>query len=287
MMTPGRFAAVCIALLPASIASAQAQTGTQLATGGKTLLATVVDRNGRSIVDLGPDDFVVTEDGDDRELVDVRVADYPVAVLLDDSASATAFQAIRGAVDRFIGRIGERPVAIGLLSNPSRMIATLDDERADVMERVRSAPEDPSAVLAPLPAVANAARLLRDSGSPFSAIVVVAAQPIDAAQEVQGELLTVIADSGAVVHVVSGRPTSQDVTASPSGDLLRVLSDQTRGQYTAVFSGPSYTVALDRLADRLSSELMIEYLVPPDAVGGDVKVGVRRPGARVVGLGVK
>jgi len=49
----------------------------------------------------------------------------------------------------------------------------------------------------------------------------------------------------------------------------------------------SYGAALDRLADKLSAELMIQYLIPPDEAGGDVRVGVRRPGSRVVGLGVK
>jgi hypothetical protein len=68
---------------------------------------------------------------------------------------------------------------------------------------------------------------------------------------------------------------------------LRVLADQTHGQYTTIFTSASYGTALERLADKLSAELMIQYLVPPGEQGGDVQVGVRRPGSRVVGLGVK
>jgi hypothetical protein len=45
--------------------------------------------------------------------------------------------------------------------------------------------------------------------------------------------------------------------------------------------------ALDRLADRLAIEMMVQYLVPPGPREGDAKVGVRIPGARVVGLGVR
>ena len=48
----------------------------------------------------------------------------------------------------------------------------------------------------------------------------------------------------------------------------------------------SYQAALDRLADRLSSEMMIEYIVPVGSKPRDVKVGVRVIGARVRGLGV-
>jgi hypothetical protein len=47
-------------------------------------------------------------------------------------------------------------------------------------------------------------------------------------------------------------------------------------------------VALDHLADRLSAEMMVEFIEPPGSVSGvDVKMGVRIPGARVRGLGVK
>jgi len=116
---------------------------------------------------------------------------------------------------------------------------------------------------------------------------VVTAKSIDATQPVQGDLLPSIVNSGSVIHVVAGRPRAQDgVIAEEPPDLLRVLSEQTRGQYTAIFSPASYGIALDRLADRLSTEMMVEYLVPANTPAGDVRVGVRKPGARVLGLGV-
>ena len=44
---------------------------------------------------------------------------------------------------------------------------------------------------------------------------------------------------------------------------------------------------LDHVADRLSSEMMIEFIEPPGAApSDDVKVGARIPGARVRGMGV-
>jgi hypothetical protein len=118
----------------------------------------------------------------------------------------------------------------------------------------------------------------------------VTGRPIDARQPVEGDLLPSILESGATVHVVEGRPPADTPAGSLDSDmpdLLRVLSDQTHGQYTTIFSSVSYPIALDRLADRLSAEMMVQYLVPSDAAGGDVRVGVRRPGARVVGSGVK
>lgn len=49
---------------------------------------------------------------------------------------------------------------------------------------------------------------------------------------------------------------------------------------------PLVDAVLDRLADRLTSEMLIEYLVPVGSKPNDVKVGVRIAGARVRGLGV-
>lgn len=246
----------------------------------------MVDLAGATQVDLGIDDFVVTEDGRERDIVDVRIADYPVVVLVDDG-NAAALPVMKRAVDRFITRIGARPIAAGVLSSGSASLAAFTDERAQVLSHVsRMAPGVKDAAVT-LATVARAAQSLRETGAPFSAIVVVAAESVDPAQPVRGELLPVITESGAAVHVIAGRPSTQDgATPADAPDLLRVLADESRGQYTAIFSQASYSVALDRLADRLAAEMLVEYLVPVGSKAGDVRVGVRRPGARVVGLGV-
>jgi hypothetical protein len=275
-------------MLLGSIQVAAAQSS-QAATG-RLLLATVIDSTGKAQVDVGVDDFLIQEGGDEREVLDVHVADYPLVMLIDDAPEANALEAIKAAIARFIARIGERPVAVGTLSKPSEFIAALDDAREDVLERVGHLTAI-SGNASTLPAVAHAARVLQDTGSPFSAIVVVTSRAIDARVPVEGDLLPAIAESGAAVHVVEsqGPPLSSadGVAGEVVPDLLRVLADQTHGQYTTIFSSVSYGTALDRLADKLSAELMIQYLVPAGEANGDVRVGVRRPGSRVVGLGVK
>src|SRR5262245_61144685 len=183
---------------PVKIVAGQAQAA------GRILLATVVDVNGKTQVDFGVDDFVIQESGDAREVLDVHVADYPVVVLIDDGSPSADLKPITSAVARFVTRIGERPVAIGTLAHPSRLIASLEDAREDVLERVAAMtakPGEPST----LPAVAHAARILRETGSPFSAIVVVTARATDARIPVEGDLLPSIVESGAAVHVVESQ----------------------------------------------------------------------------------
>ena len=123
--------------------------------------------------------------------------------------------------------------------------------------------------------------------TPFSVVVVISARPVDATEPTPSDRLTPILESGAAVHVIALRAASSsaaDRIATP--DLLRQLADQTRGQYVTIYTSASLPIALDSLADRLATEIMIDYLVPAESAPRDVRVGIRIPGARVRGLGV-
>jgi hypothetical protein len=263
----------------------------------RTVLAAVVNAQGQPVVDVSLDDFVVSEDAASREVLDVHVADYPVAIVLDDRRSLqVALPAVRAAARRFIQRVGERPVALLRLTDAAAPLTTLDDDRATVLARLDAVTSPGLELAAPLDTIARAAAMLAESGAPFSAVVVIAAGAVDAKALVRGELLPRILESGAAVHVVQAQPPepdpATDVEPAPDqepaeSDLLRVIADQSHGQFTAIFSTVSFAAALDRLADRLAIEMMVQYLAPAGPRGGDVRVGVRMPGARVIGLGVK
>jgi hypothetical protein len=275
---------VVLGLLLTSTLAASPRSALQQIGASRTVLATVVDNRGRTIVDIDPDDFVIRETGQSREVLSVRVADYPIVVVLDNGQGAGSdFDAIRGAAGRFIGRIGHRPVAL-VAADPPDLVATFEDDRAVVTERLEGLKVSQSGE-GLFQAVVEGARAVQELGAPFSAIVVVSATPISS---VPSELLTPILDSGATVHVVVYQSSSGSTgTPGRSTETLRVLTDETHGQFTTVFAAASYQSALDRLADRLAPELMIEYVVPVgSSSGNDVQLGVRIPGARVNSRGV-
>jgi hypothetical protein len=254
----------------------------------RTVLATISDARNRSIVDVGVDDFVVREAGQTRDVLDVHVADYPIAVILDDGAEAADFDAIRKATARFIARVGQRSVALVVMSDPSRMLTALEDDREAVLKKLDSIAARPTTESRAIDSAATAARALRSVGAPFSAIVVLSSKPVLTSVDAGAAPLGAIVDSGAIVHVVVNRSAAGPAVAPHDADLLRSLADQTHGQFTAIYATASYQVALDHLADRLSAEMLIEYVVPPGAARTtDVKLGVRLPGARVRGLGVR
>ncbi|HTK28217.1 MAG TPA: hypothetical protein VL309_01605 [Vicinamibacterales bacterium] len=274
----------------AGLAAAQPAPGTA---GSRTVLATVSDMRNRAIVDLGVDDFVVNEGGRAREVLDVHVADYPIVLLVDNGGAALGdWDAIRKAAARFIARIGQRPLVLGTIGDPPALLNTFEDDRSVATARLDALTALTGSDSMVFQAGAAAAEAVRRSGAPFASIVVISASATDASRLPAEGLLQAMLDSGAIVHVIARREagTSLGRGAAHNADLLQSLARRTHGESTTIFSAASYQVALDRLADRLSSEVMIQYIVPADAAAaspGDVKVGVRLPGARVHGLGVR
>jgi len=255
----------------------------------RTALALVSDAKNRSIVDIGADDFVIQEAGQAREVLSVRLADYPVIVMLDTGADArTDFGLMRKAAERFIERLGTRPVAIGTLGDTPKMLTTFEDERAKVNETLADLVFNPTSRSMLLQGAALAANTIRATGTLFSALVVLSATPADSSRMSPDDMVASIVDSRAVLHVIANRSTQivGQMGQIRSGTALRQIAEQTRGQYTVIYSPASYQPALDRLSDRLTSEMMVEYLVPPGSKPMDVKVGVRLAGAKVRGLGV-
>jgi hypothetical protein len=278
------FAAIAPILV---VVSAPALGGIQQLLATRVLLATVTDTGSRVLYDLGPDDFVVDEHGEPRNVLAVNIADYPIAILLDNSGrAASQLEDIRAAAARFVNRSGERPIAVAGLAAPATLAASFDTDRRHVLDVINALPSGTGEPL-PLEASANAANAIKQLGAPFSAIVILSAGSIES-DPAAGDLLRPILESGATIHVIANQPAGAPPGSSPSNDVLRALADQTKGQYTTIYSPASYSIALDRLASRLATEMMIQYVVPPGArPGGDVRVGVKIPGATVRGLGVR
>lgn len=278
----GRSQVILILLALQIVISAQTNQA-----AGRTLLATVFGARNQTIVDLEADDFVIKESGQPREILAAHVADYPLVIVLDDSAASQPdLDFVRGAAARFITRVGgERPVAVVTFGGPPLTLASFADDRATVLERVRGLTTRPPGTASRLAeAMAAGTGLIRSLSASFSAIVVIAGGGTTSTSGAPTEFLTAILDSHAIVHAVQHR------LANGTGDTgdLRALAAQTRGQFTTIFSPASFQAALDHLADQMAAEMMIDYIVPGNAAPTqDVTVGIRLPGARVVGMGVR
>jgi hypothetical protein len=263
-------------------APTEAQTG-----ASRIALAGVTDPRNRPLVDVSADDFVIQEAGVAREVLSVRPADYPIVVLLDTGqAAAPDFPLMQKAAAHFIERIGQRPIAIGAFGGPPAMLTAFEDDRQTVLGRLAAMTATSGNGSLLLQGTSLAAQTIRATGALFSCIVVLSNGEADASSAATDEMIAPIVDSNATLHVIGNRPGQTAAGGQRSSPTLRALAEQSRGEFTVIYSAASYQAALDRLADRLTSEMMIEYLVPVGSKPSDVKVGVRIVGARVRGLGV-
>jgi hypothetical protein len=278
-----------LAVLACPVAAAEQIGASRLA------LAVVADSRNHPVVDIGPDDFVIQEANQTREILSVRIADYPVAVLLDNSVQARSdFSQIRKSVERLVNRLGQRPIIVGTLGGVPKLISELDEstesssdhrelfERLDALE-VTGATDNQT-----IRGAALAAEALRQTGSLFSAIVIVTTNPLNPNAGAGEDLVGPIVSSGAIVHVITNRGGlgATDAGGLRSRAILRSIVDQTHGEFTPIYSAASYQAAIDHLAERLANELIVEYMVPVGSKAADVKIGVRLPGTHVRGLGV-
>ncbi len=255
--------------------------GQQLASTG-TLLATVLDRFNRPIIDLDADDFVIEENGQAREVLDAHIADYPVVLLVDRGASAPESEALRAAAERFVKRLGEdRAIAVATLEPAPELLVAFETDRTAAMAAL-ARPWTGTPAARPLAATAFANRLLNGLEAPFGAIVLAwSPRSEEAFADESPQTLGELFNTRASLHVVT-RQSGPDAVESAEAALLRSLAERSAGVFTVIYSVGSYAAALDGIADRLASEVMVQYLAAP-ARGGEpaVRAGVRIPGARV------
>ena len=277
-----------LALLALLASAAVQQPPADPTTGASRFaLASVLDPRNRPVVDVGADDFVIQEAGVAREVLSVRPADYPVVVMLDTGIDARVdFGMMKRAAEHFIERIGPRPLAIGTFGGAPKMIVGFDDDRETALARLRDLEPGGNEKSELMEGASVAAGAIRRTGALFAALVMLSSAPRDSSQASPDAMIASIIDSGAILHVIANRASQAGGSGFRTGAAIRALTEQSRGEYTAIYSGASFQSALDRLADRLTTELLIEYLVPVGSKANDVKLGVRLVGAHVRGLGV-
>jgi len=281
-------AVIALLVFVASAAAFQPPPRDSTTGASRFALATVLDPRNRPVVDVGADDFVIQEAGASREVLSVRPADYPVVVMLDTGIDARAdFALMKKAAEHFIERIGPRPLAIGTFGGAPKMIAGFDDERERALAKLGELTPGTNEPSELLEGASVAAGAIRQTGALFAALVMLSSAPRDGSQASPDAMVASIIDSGAILHVIANRSSQSAAGAGfrPAA-AIRALTEQSRGEYTTIFSAASYQSALDRLADRLTTELLIEYIVPVGSKPNDVKLGVRIVGAHVRGLGV-
>lgn len=255
------------------------------------MYVTVLDKDGKPVTDLRPDEFVIRENGARREILRASRATQPldIALIVDNSQASSAFthdlrEGVRSFVRAMAGsnRIaligaGERPTVLqDYISDPG----VLDKG----VNRIFSLPDSGAYVLQ---AIIEASRGIqkREAGRPV--IVAVATDGPEFSDRYHDLVLEPLKQSGAALHVLFLQRDGETTTdaARERGIVFDRGTRETGGRYDTVLAAQALPGKLAQVAAELSNQYIVTYsrpssLIPPDTF----EVAVTRQGLTARGL---
>lgn len=256
----------------------------------RVLYVTALDRSSRApVAGLGPDAFIVREDGQRREVLRVTPATsrMPVAVVFDNTqAAAHTIADLRRALAGFLRAIeGLGPVALVSVADRPTIVADYTDGQRtlqDAASRIFAAPQSGARLLDALIEVSRGLRRLEDDRA---AIVVVTTEGTEFSDVHYSQVLEPIAASGAALHVVALRDAQSSLASDGARNRASVLDRGPRdsgGLRFDVLSSMAYEGRLQEIAAILKSQYRVVYARPPRLLPPDrVEVSTSRSGLAV------
>ena len=270
-----------------------------------SMFVSVLDESRSPVHGLGPTDFVIEEDGNQREVLQVQPATVPmqIAVLVDTStAAAPAIRDIRnGLVALVDGLCDGNEISLVSFGGVPRILveSTSRPERLhDGIGQVFAFP-DSAAYL--LDALVETARGFERRAAPRPVIVAITTEGVDYSNRDARQVVEALRDSGTAVHtVVLQTRLSVSVAADPSAgfgfgndgrerDLVLTQGPlESGGQRIDILLSPRLGDALKELVTVLRSQYDVVYarptsLIPPE----EISVRVRRNELTVRGTPAK
>jgi VWFA-related protein len=243
----------------------------------RTLYVSAVNDKGEPVEGLGPDAFVVREDGVRREVLRVSAATEPIdiALLVDNSqAVRDSITFMRESVSRFVERMAPKNqiALIGLADRPTILVDYTNDPKrlASGVGRLFAMPASGMTLL---DAVFETSQGMRKREGPRAAIVAVFTDgreftnrySRDVAQEARrAEVPVYLIGVGRFLH-------SEEQSTRERSFFLEEGPDTTGGERITILAPMALPDVVDRVARELSKQYKVVYsrpesLIPPEKV---------------------
>lgn len=284
-MSPQRLAGV----LPIAFAALVCTAAPALAQAQhRGLYVTVLDADGHPVTNLSPSDFVVREDGQQREVLSVAPSDAPmqIALLVDNSTAARDdIQNIRQGLEAFVNALsapagsGRRnQFALITLGDRPTLEADYTIERSMLEKgigRVFARSDSANYLLEGLIEAAHGIEK-REAERPI--IVAVTTEGPEFSSRQYDLVLDPLRRSGAAFYaIVLGRPSGEVTTSARNrGIVLDQGPRDTGGRRENLLSSMALDQTLRGLAGELTHALLVTYarperLIPPEHITVEVK----------------
>jgi len=242
----------------------------------RTMYVSAVDSKGEPVEGLGPDAFIVEEDGRRREILRVSRAADPIdiALLVDNSAAARpAMIDMRTALANFVAKMapGNQIAVIGLADRPT-IITDYTNDPKKLSEAVKIL-SMPSSGMTLLDGLFETSKGLGKRETPRAVLVPVVTDGTEFTNYYSKDVVRQMAEAGAQLHLVGiGRFLhSEEHSIRERSFLLTEGPRGTGGSTTTILASTGLDQALQRLARELSSQYKVVYsrpesLIPPEKI---------------------
>jgi VWFA-related protein len=290
---PTRLLAAAVAALAALITLGPAP-GAQAPREG-TMFVSAVDADGEPVAGLGPDAFVIREDGVRREVLRVTPAREPIdiAILVDNSAAVSdEITFLRNGLTKFVAKMapGNRVAVIALADRPTILVDYTDDTKrlSDAVGRLFPMTQSGMTLL---DGIFETTRGLARRETPRAVIVPVVTDGIEFTNRYSKDVVDALRDVDAALHLVGIGQFyhAEDHATRERSFLLDAGPRDSGGQRISLLSPHGLDDALQRLARELSSQYKVVYgrpeslIAPRRAEVSSARSGVTMRGARARG----
>jgi len=256
----------------------------------RTMFVSAVDQKGEPVEGLGPNDFVIREDGAAREVLRVSRAIEPIdiAILVDDSgASEGVMPRVREGLTAFINRMSKgNQIAIIAMADRPTILSDYSSNTTRLLDAVGLLWPRSRSGSTFMDSLYEVARGLERRETPRAVIVPVMTDGGDFVNRHYEQVMPEVKKAGAAIHAVTvGNFMSSDTDELRNrGRVLAEGTKDTGGQRVNLLTPMAVQSSLERLARELSSQYKVVYgrpesLIPPEKI----EVSARRPGLTMRG----
>lgn len=285
-----RVATAC-AVAAAFVASALTSVSAQRDRRERTLFVGAVNDKGEPVEGLGPDAFVVKEDGVRREVLRVSPATEPmdIALLVDNSTAASEeITFLRSSLSKFVQLMatGNKIAVITLADRPTIRVEYTDDA-IKLKDGVTSLFSTPNSGMTLLDAIFESVNGLRRRETPRAVVVPVVTDGVEFTNRYFRDIVNTLVRNRVPLHLVTIGPFYHDERDHGTRErsfLLDAGPRESGGQRISLLSAHGLDGAMEMLAKELRSQYKVVYsrpesLIPPDKV----TVAAGKPGLTVRG----
>jgi VWFA-related protein len=248
----------------------------------RVVYASVVDRDGATVLDLTVKDFIVREDGVAREVVRVAKDDDPlqIALLVDNSAQMRErLTQLRKATAAFVNATRDGvPIALITLAERPTIVVGYTTDRGQLLKAIDKMFSFEAGNYL-LDGIAETSQGLAKRTLWRSAIAVITGLGPEMSYRQYTEVLRFFREGGATLHVLQ---LGAGLGAQGREIVVSRGTSETGGRFEEVLTAAALEMKAQQLSTEISNQYRVTYLRPSRLIPPKkTEVSVRRPNLRV------